>query len=55
VNRYAVVVVPVDQGKRWWAMLVSNQWPLPCEGNTATSGHIRLLLDRPENPGIPGF
>ena len=19
--------------KRWWAILVSNQWPLPCEGS----------------------
>jgi len=38
-----------------WAILVSNQWPLPCEGNTARSGYIRSLPDGPEKPGTPGF
>jgi hypothetical protein len=34
-----------DRGNVRWAILVSNQWPLPCEGTQP---------DR-ENPEIPGF
>jgi hypothetical protein len=36
---------PHNRGEIEWAMLVSNQRPLPCEGT-------RLVC---ENPGIPGF
>src|SRR5437763_8219123 len=27
----------------WWAVLGSNQWPLPCEGNLSVFRHLALF------------
>ena len=38
--RYVRAVLPAI-ALRWWAVLGSNQWPLPCESSTSVHEHLR--------------